>query len=56
VFAGVGGAHPVRATDLITEMTEADRESRDTALVFGQMDELPARVCSVALSAMTMRR
>jgi F-type H+/Na+-transporting ATPase subunit beta len=52
VFAGVG-ERTREGNDLITEMTEAD-VIKDTALVFGQMDEPPGTRMRVALSALTM--
>jgi F-type H+-transporting ATPase subunit beta len=52
VFAGVG-ERTREGNDLILEMTEAD-VIKDTALVFGQMDEPPGTRLRVALSALTM--
>ncbi|MDK7733298.1 F0F1 ATP synthase subunit beta [Propionimicrobium lymphophilum] len=52
VFAGVG-ERTREGNDLITEMEEAD-VLKDTALVFGQMDEPPGTRLRVALSALTM--
>jgi F-type H+-transporting ATPase subunit beta len=52
VFAGVG-ERTREGNDLITEMTESD-VIKDTALVFGQMDEPPGTRLRVALSALTM--
>jgi F-type H+/Na+-transporting ATPase subunit beta len=52
VFAGVG-ERTREGNDLITEMTEAG-VIKDTALVFGQMDEPPGTRMRVALSALTM--
>ena len=52
VFAGVG-ERTREGNDLITEMTEAN-VIKDTALVFGQMDEPPGTRMRVALSALTM--
>src|ERR1700709_881505 len=52
VFAGVG-ERTREGNDLITEMTESG-VIRDTALVFGQMDEPPGTRMRVALSALTM--
>jgi F-type H+/Na+-transporting ATPase subunit beta len=52
VFAGVG-ERTREGNDLITEMTEAD-VLKDTALVFGQMDEPPGTRLRVGLSALTM--
>jgi len=52
VFAGVG-ERTREGNDLILEMTEAD-VLKDTALVFGQMDEPPGTRLRVALSALTM--
>jgi len=52
VFAGVG-ERTREGNDLITEMTEAG-VLKDTALVFGQMDEPPGTRMRVALSALTM--
>ena len=52
MFAGVG-ERTREGNDLITEMTEAD-VIKDTALVFGQMDEPPGTRMRVALSALTM--
>ena len=52
VFAGVG-ERTREGNDLITEMAEAD-VIKDTALVFGQMDEPPGTRLRVALSALTM--
>ncbi|HZZ51911.1 MAG TPA: F0F1 ATP synthase subunit beta [Pseudonocardia sp.] len=52
VFAGVG-ERTREGNDLITEMTEAG-VIKDTALVFGQMDEPPGVRMRVALSALTM--
>ncbi|MDT7565105.1 MAG: F-type H+/Na+-transporting ATPase subunit beta [Pseudonocardiales bacterium] len=52
VFAGVG-ERTREGNDLITEMTEAD-VIKDTALVFGQMDEPPGTRMRVGLSALTM--
>ncbi|MBA2324274.1 MAG: F0F1 ATP synthase subunit beta [Pseudonocardiales bacterium] len=52
VFAGVG-ERTREGNDLITEMTEAE-VIKDTALVFGQMDEPPGTRMRVGLSALTM--
>src|ERR671935_252730 len=52
VFAGVG-ERTREGTDLILEMKEAN-VLKDTALVFGQMDEPPGTRLRVALSALTM--
>jgi F-type H+-transporting ATPase subunit beta len=52
VFAGVG-ERTREGNDLITEMAEAG-VFKDTALVFGQMDEPPGTRLRVALSALTM--
>jgi F-type H+/Na+-transporting ATPase subunit beta len=52
VFAGVG-ERTREGNDLITELTESD-VIKDTALVFGQMDEPPGTRLRVALSALTM--
>jgi F-type H+-transporting ATPase subunit beta len=52
VFAGVG-ERTREGNDLIAEMTESG-VIRDTALVFGQMDEPPGTRMRVALSALTM--
>ncbi|MDI9628788.1 MAG: F0F1 ATP synthase subunit beta [Acidobacteriota bacterium] len=52
VFAGVG-ERTREGNDLITEMAEAE-VIKDTALVFGQMDEPPGTRLRVALSALTM--
>jgi F-type H+/Na+-transporting ATPase subunit beta len=52
VFAGVG-ERTREGNDLIYEMIEAD-VMKDTALVFGQMDEPPGTRLRVALSALTM--
>jgi F-type H+-transporting ATPase subunit beta len=52
VFAGVG-ERTREGNDLIIEMTESD-VIKDTALVFGQMDEPPGTRLRVALSALTM--
>lgn len=52
VFAGVG-ERTREGNDLITEMDEAG-VLKDTALVFGQMDEPPGTRLRVALSALTM--
>ena len=52
VFAGVG-ERTREGNDLIHEMIEAD-VMKDTALVFGQMDEPPGTRLRVALSALTM--
>ncbi|GAB2812034.1 F0F1 ATP synthase subunit beta [Actinoallomurus bryophytorum] len=52
VFAGVG-ERTREGTDLLLEMKEAD-VLKDTALVFGQMDEPPGTRLRVALSALTM--
>ncbi len=52
VFAGVG-ERTREGNDLITEMAEAG-VLKDTALVFGQMDEPPGTRLRVALSALTM--
>ena len=52
VFAGVGERTRV-GNDLILEMGEAD-VLKDTALVFGQMDEPPGTRLRVGLSALTM--
>jgi F-type H+/Na+-transporting ATPase subunit beta len=52
VFAGVG-ERTREGTDLLIEMKEAD-VLKDTALVFGQMDEPPGTRLRVALSGLTM--
>ncbi len=52
VFAGVG-ERTREGNDLILEMAESD-VIKDTALVFGQMDEPPGTRLRVALSALTM--
>jgi F-type H+/Na+-transporting ATPase subunit beta len=52
VFAGVG-ERTREGTDLIIEMSEAD-VLKNTALVYGQMDEPPGVRLRVALSALTM--
>src|SRR3978361_1762307 len=52
VFAGVG-ERTREGNDLFLEMEEAD-VLKDTALVFGQMDEPPGTRLRVALSALTM--
>jgi F-type H+/Na+-transporting ATPase subunit beta len=52
VFAGVG-ERTREGNDLILEMGEAD-VLKDTALVFGQMDEPPGTRLRVGLSALTM--
>ena len=52
VFAGVG-ERTREGNDLWVELTEAD-VLKDTALVFGQMDEPPGTRMRVALSALTM--
>ena len=52
VFAGVG-ERTREGNDLIHEMEEAD-VLKDTALVFGQMDEPPRTRLRVALTALTM--
>ncbi|MCL2471980.1 MAG: F0F1 ATP synthase subunit beta [Propionibacteriaceae bacterium] len=52
VFAGVG-ERTREGNDLINEMIEAG-VMKDTALVFGQMDEPPGTRLRVALSALTM--
>ena len=52
VFAGVG-ERTREGNDLWVEMEEAD-VLKDTALVFGQMDEPPGTRLRVALSALTM--
>jgi F-type H+/Na+-transporting ATPase subunit beta len=52
VFAGVG-ERTREGNDLIAEMTEAN-VIKDTALVYGQMDEPPGTRLRVALSALTM--
>ncbi|MDR0783810.1 MAG: F0F1 ATP synthase subunit beta [Propionibacteriaceae bacterium] len=52
VFAGVG-ERTREGNDLIVEMIEAG-VMKDTALVFGQMDEPPGTRLRVALSALTM--
>jgi F-type H+-transporting ATPase subunit beta len=52
VFAGVG-ERTREGNDLITEMTESE-VIKDTALVFGQMDEVPGIRLRVGLSALTM--
>src|SRR5690348_1915217 len=52
VFAGVG-ERTREGNDLIAEMTESG-VFKDTALVFGQMDEPPGTRLRVALSALTM--
>ncbi len=52
VFAGVG-ERTREGNDLILEMKEAG-VLKDTALVFGQMDEPPGTRMRVALSALTM--
>src|SRR6185437_14214584 len=51
-FAGVG-ERTREGNDLITEMTESE-VIKDTALVFGQMDEPPGTRLRVALAALTM--
>ncbi|HUN30743.1 MAG TPA: F0F1 ATP synthase subunit beta [Trebonia sp.] len=51
-FAGVG-ERTREGNDLFTEMTESG-VIKDTALVFGQMDEPPGTRLRVALSALTM--
>ncbi|HEY1618716.1 MAG TPA: F0F1 ATP synthase subunit beta [Streptosporangiaceae bacterium] len=51
-FAGVG-ERTREGNDLITEMTESG-VIKDTALVFGQMDEPPGTRLRVALAALTM--
>jgi len=48
-----GRADTVRVTDLLVEMTESN-VIKDTALVFGQMDEPPGVRLRVGLSALTM--
>ena len=52
MFAGVG-ERTREGNDLMLEMAEAD-VLKDTALVFGQMDEPPGTRLRVALSALTM--
>jgi F-type H+-transporting ATPase subunit beta len=52
VFAGVG-ERTREGNDLVLEMTEAG-VIKDTALVFGQMDEPPGTRLRVALAALTM--
>jgi F-type H+-transporting ATPase subunit beta len=52
VFAGVG-ERTREGNDLIIEMTESD-VIKDTALVFGQMDEPPGTRLRVGLAALTM--
>jgi F-type H+-transporting ATPase subunit beta len=52
VFAGVG-ERTREGNDLVKEMTEAN-VLKDTALVFGQMDEPPGTRLRVALSGLTM--
>ena len=52
VFAGVG-ERTREGNDLFVEMTESG-VIKDTALVFGQMDEPPGTRLRVALSALTM--
>jgi len=52
VFAGVG-ERTREGNDLIHEMAEAD-VLKDTALIFGQMDEPPGTRLRVALTALTM--
>ncbi len=52
VFAGVG-ERTREGNDLFTEMTESG-VIKDTALVFGQMDEPPGTRMRVGLSALTM--
>ncbi len=52
VFAGVG-ERTREGNDLIIEMTESN-VIKDTALVFGQMDEPPGTRLRVGLSALTM--
>jgi F-type H+/Na+-transporting ATPase subunit beta len=52
VFAGVG-ERTREGNDLFIEMTESN-VIKDTALVFGQMDEPPGTRLRVALSALTM--
>jgi len=52
VFAGVG-ERTREGNDLVLEMTETD-VIKDTALVFGQMDEPPGTRLRVGLSALTM--
>ena len=52
IFAGVG-ERTREGNDLIKEMEEAD-VLKDTALVFGQMDEPPGTRLRVALTALTM--
>ncbi|TNC22097.1 F0F1 ATP synthase subunit beta [Amycolatopsis alkalitolerans] len=52
VFAGVG-ERTREGTDLIQELREAD-VIKNTALVYGQMDEPPGTRMRVALSALTM--
>ncbi len=52
VFAGVG-ERTREGNDLFLEMEEAD-VLKDTALVFGQMDEPPGTRLRVALTALTM--
>jgi F-type H+/Na+-transporting ATPase subunit beta len=52
VFAGVG-ERTREGNDLFLEMEEAD-VLKDTALVFGQMDEPPGTRLRVALAALTM--
>jgi F-type H+-transporting ATPase subunit beta len=52
VFAGVG-ERTREGTDMILELTDAD-VIKNTALVYGQMDEPPGTRMRVALSALTM--
>ncbi|MBM7790546.1 F0F1 ATP synthase subunit beta [Tenggerimyces flavus] len=52
VFAGVG-ERTREGTDLINEFTESE-VIKDTALVYGQMDEPPGTRLRVALAALTM--
>ena len=52
VFAGVG-ERTREGNDLFSEMTESN-VSKDTALVFGQMDEPPGTRLRVGLAALTM--
>jgi F-type H+-transporting ATPase subunit beta len=52
VFAGVG-ERTREGNDLISELTDAD-VLKDTALVFGQMDEPPGTRMRVGLSGLTM--
>ena len=52
IFAGVG-ERTREGNDMITELTDAD-VIKDTALVFGQMDEPPGTRLRVALSGLTM--